>query len=130
MTIEITTDDRVDVIDVTAEIEAAIPDAVESGICTVFVRHTTAGVIINEADGRLLEDIETILERLIPRGDGYRHDQLDGNADGHLRAMLLGESVTIPIENGSLAAGTWQSVLFVECDGPRRRTLTVTVVSD
>ncbi|MFC7230938.1 secondary thiamine-phosphate synthase enzyme YjbQ [Saliphagus sp. GCM10025308] len=129
MELEIQTTDRLNVVDVTSTVEDALPDAVESGTCTVFVPHTTAGVIVNENERRLLADLEDALERLLPRGDGYDHDAIDDNADAHLRATILGESVTVPIVDGELALGTWQSILFVDCDGPRTRRLRVTALS-
>jgi secondary thiamine-phosphate synthase enzyme len=129
MSIDVRTEERVDVRNVTAAVAAAVPDDLDSGVCTVFVPHTTAGVVVNEDESRLLADVEDALERLVPRGEGYGHDAIDDNADAHLRAMLLGESVSIPVVDGDLALGTWQSVLFVECDGPRRRSLDVTTAS-
>jgi len=96
------------------------------GVCTVFVRHTTAGVIVNEAERRLLDDLADGLESLVP-DEGWAHDALDGNADSHVRAMLVGESVTVPVTDGELQLGRWQSILFVECDGPRSRSVDVVV---
>ncbi|WP_306060341.1 secondary thiamine-phosphate synthase enzyme YjbQ [Natronococcus wangiae] len=128
MTIEVRTGERVDVVDVTSRVEGAVPDETRHGICTVYVPHTTAGVVVNEREERLLSDVENALERLVPRGEGYEHDAIDDNADAHLRAMLLGESVTVPIVDGNLALGTWQSILFVECDGPRTRRIRVATV--
>jgi len=125
MAIEVTTDERVTVRDVTADVAQAVPENVVNGVCTVFVPHTTAGVVVNEAERRLLSDVEHALERLVPSGEGYDHDAIDDNADAHLRAMLLGESVSVPVEDGELALGTWQSVLFVEGDGPRTRRIEV-----
>ncbi|MBX0323179.1 secondary thiamine-phosphate synthase enzyme YjbQ [Halomicroarcula sp. F13] len=129
MRLQIDTDERVTVVDVTDDVAEAVPEDVEAGVCTVFVRHTTAGVCVNEAEQRLLTDVENALERLVPTDGGYDHDRLDGNADAHLRAMLLGSSVSVPVRDGDLALGTWQSVLFVECDGPRTRAVDVTVTS-
>lgn len=125
MTVDVETTERVDVVDVTSGVADAVPGTVERGVCTVFVRHTTAGVVVNERESRLLGDLEDLLERLASRDGGYAHDELDGNADAHLRATLLGESASIPVADGELALGTWQSVLLVECDGPRTRTLDV-----
>jgi secondary thiamine-phosphate synthase enzyme len=125
--LEVSTGARVDVVDVTDRVREAVPNDCERGVCTVFVPHTTAGVAVNEHEQGLLEDLEGALESLVPEGDGYAHDRVDDNADAHLRATLLGESASIPVRDGSLALGTWQSVLFVECDGPRTRTLDVTV---
>lgn len=127
MDIEVSTTDRVDVVDVTDRIEDTIP-ADTDGICHVFVEHTTAGVIVNEYERRLVKDVEDFLEELAPRGADYDHDAIDDNADAHLRAVLLGESVTVPVRDGRLALGTWQSIMLVEGDGPRNRRLTVTVV--
>jgi secondary thiamine-phosphate synthase enzyme len=123
----VSTTDRVELVDVTAAVADAVPSAVDSGVCTVFVPHTTAGVIVNEAESRLLGDLQEALERLAPRGDGYAHDAVDDNADAHLRAMLLGESASVPVTDGGLDLGTWQSILFAECDGPRDRSLDVVV---
>lgn len=124
-TFEIDTDRRTQVIDVTDRVEAALPEGA-SGTATVFVRHTTAGVRVNEAEPRLLGDFEAFLERAVD-DNGWDHDRLDGNADSHLRALLVGASETVPVSGGSLDLGTWQSVLFVECDGPRTRTVDVRI---
>jgi secondary thiamine-phosphate synthase enzyme len=123
--LSIATDDRLDTVDVTAAVEDAIP-AGASGTCTVFVQHTTAGIVVQENESGLREDLETFLGDLVP-DEGWNHDRIDDNADAHLRASLVGPSVTIPVEEGELALGTWQSILFVECDGPRSRTLVVAV---
>ncbi|MFD1568517.1 secondary thiamine-phosphate synthase enzyme YjbQ [Halolamina litorea] len=128
MSLQVETAARTDIVDVTADVAEAVPSGVD-GVCTVFVPHTTAGVVVNENESRLLADLESALERLVPRGEGYDHDAIDDNADAHLRATLLGESVSIPVVDGSLALGTWQSVLFVECDGPRTRSLEVAITS-
>ena len=129
MEFTVETDEAVDVVDVTAAVEDAVPADVERGTCLVFVGHTTAGVTINEAEAGLRSDLRAALERLAPSDEEYRHDRIDDNAAAHLRATLLGSSVTIPIEDGTLALGTWQSILFVECDGPRTRRLRVTVTA-
>jgi secondary thiamine-phosphate synthase enzyme len=102
-------------------------DAPESALCTVFVQHTTAGVVVQEPESRLLADVETFLSDLVPDRDDYGHDAIDDNADSHLRATLLGESVSVPVRDGDLALGRWQSIQLVECDGPRRRTVEVVV---
>lgn len=127
-TFTIRTDRETHVVDVTDRVEATLPPEAD-GTATVFVRHTTAGVTVNEAESNLLGDIETFLGRAVDDG-GWDHDRLDGNADSHLRALVVGPSVTIPVTDGSLELGTWQSVLFIECDGPRSRTVSVRVVDD
>jgi secondary thiamine-phosphate synthase enzyme len=121
--VEVDTDRRTQVLDVTDRVEAALPGDAD-GTTTVFSRHTTAGVTVNEAEPRLMEDVESSLGALVA-DEGWAHDALDGNADAHLRAMLVGPTATVPVTDGALDLGTWQSVLFVECDGPRTRTLEV-----
>jgi secondary thiamine-phosphate synthase enzyme len=120
------TEARTQVIDVTDRVRDAVPDDA-TGVCTVFVKHTTAGIVVQENETNLVGDIEDFLDELIP-DEGHAHDRLDGNADSHLRATLVGSDVSIPVEDGELVLGTWQSVLFVECDGPRRREVVVQVV--
>ena len=123
VTFDISTDARFSVVDVTDEVREAVPEDAD-GTAAVFVRHTTAAVTVNEAEPRLFGDFEDGLSDLIA-DEGWAHDALDGNADSHLRAMLIGPSVTVPIADGDLDVGTWQSVLLVECDGPRTRTIDV-----
>jgi secondary thiamine-phosphate synthase enzyme len=120
---EVGTDERLQAIDITDRVEAALP-ADRDGTVTVRSRHTTAGVVVNEAERRLLTDIETFLGDLVP-DEGWRHDEIDDNADSHLRALLCGSSETLPVRGGTLDLGTWQSVLLVECDAPRPRTVEV-----
>jgi len=123
MEFTVSTDARLDVVDVTDRVAATVPDDAD-GTVTVFVDHTTAGVVINEAEPRLLDDVRTFLADVVP-DEGWNHDQLDGNADSHLRAMLLGPSATVPVADGDLSLGRWQSVLLIDCDGPRERTVRV-----
>jgi secondary thiamine-phosphate synthase enzyme len=122
-TFTVDTDRRLQVLDITDRVEATVPEDVD-GTVTVFVRHTTAGIAVNEAESRLLGDFETFLADVVD-DDGWDHDRLDGNADSHLRALLVGAAETLPVSDGRLDLGTWQSVLLVECDGPRSRTVDV-----
>lgn len=122
---EVETDARTEVIDITDRVRDSVPDAA-TGVCTVFVRHTTAGIVVQENEDRLVGDIEGFLGDLVP-DEGHAHDRLDGNADSHLRATVVGPDVSVPVEDGELALGTWQSVLLVECDGPRTREVVVSV---
>jgi secondary thiamine-phosphate synthase enzyme len=119
----VSTDERLSVVDVTDRVREALP-ADAGGAATVHVDHTTAAVTVNEAEPRLLGDFETALSELVS-DEGWDHDALDGNADAHVRAMLVGPSVTVPVAGGQPDLGTWQSVLLVECDGPRTRTVRV-----
>ena len=118
--IEIKTKGNTELVDITGEVKGIVKRKdVDSGICVIFTRHTTTGITINENESGLKRDILTFLNELIPKDGGYAHDRVDNNAHSHLRSVVLGSSVTIPIESGDLALGTWQSILFIECDGPR-----------
>jgi secondary thiamine-phosphate synthase enzyme len=129
--IEIDTRKPVDVEDITAKVEEALQESgIESGICLVYTLHTTTGLTVNEADADLIEDMLNLLESIAPEGAGYRHDHGEGNAHAHLRAILLGNSVIIPVEQNRLSLGAWQRILFLELDGPRRRKICVKVVPD
>ena len=93
----------------------------------MYVPHTTAGITINEAaDPSVVEDINTSLSHLIPHKGGYRHSE--GNADAHIKASLMGSSVSITIAEGSLVLGTWQGVFFCEFDGPRTRRVLIKIL--
>ena len=121
--ITVDTDTQTECIDITDRVAATLPvDA--DGVCTVFSQHTTMGVVVNEAESRLLDDLADAVADLVA-AEGWQHDEIDDNADSHVRAMLVGESITVPVDAGEPQLGRWQSMLAVECDGPRRRTLTV-----
>jgi secondary thiamine-phosphate synthase enzyme len=129
--LKIETTKRIELIDITSEVQQEIMKReVSEGICIISTRHTTAGIIINENESGLKEDIMNLLQKLVPTGAGYRHDRLDNNADAHLRALLLGASEVLPISQGKLELGSWQSVFFAEMDGPRNRTVNLTVLGN
>jgi secondary thiamine-phosphate synthase enzyme len=117
-----------DVIDVTDRVARVVNESgVETGLCHVFVPHTTAGVFINEnADPNVVVDFITTLEALVPWDNHYRH--AEGNAAAHIKASLIGTSQTIPVRNRRLALGRWQGIYFAEFDGPRERHFQVTVL--
>ncbi len=93
----------------------------QEGVVTVFIPHTTAGVTINEnADPDVAADFERAMETLVPWENGYAH--AEGNSAAHVRASLMGSSVTVPVAEGRLRLGTWQGVYLCEFDGPRTRT--------
>ena len=121
---------RTEIKDITAENNRLIQRAgVESGLCCLYVPHTTAGILVNEsADPDVAVDIGNALDRLVPRDAGYRH--YEGNADSHVKSSLVGVSETIPIEGGRLALGRWQGVFFCEFDGPRQRQVKVKILPD
>lgn len=129
--IEIDTQKPIEVVDITSQVQKAVLKAkLESGICLVHTLHTTTGVTINEAEPGLIQDIVNLMRSLAPQNAGYMHDRSDGNAHAHLQAVLLGNSVTVPVENGRLILGTWQRILFLELDGPRRRRVYVKALFD
>jgi secondary thiamine-phosphate synthase enzyme len=121
LTLALQTPRRAAFVDITAEVQRACRElGVAEGALLVFVPHTTAGVTINEnADSSVRADMEMALERIAPRDLPYAH--LEGNADAHVKASLMGSSVTVPVAGGRLQLGTWQGVYFAEFDGPRRR---------
>lgn len=129
-TLRIKTDRRTQFVDVTPDVERAVQESgVKTGVCYVYVPHTTAGVAINEhADPDVARDVEGVLDRLIPHHGTYRH--AEGNSDSHAKAVLTGTSQTIFVENGRLLLGTWQGIFFCEFDGPRDRKLHVKVAAD
>jgi secondary thiamine-phosphate synthase enzyme len=126
--LDIKTNAREEMVDLTPKIEAAVAaSGVENGLCTVFIPHTTAGVTINEnADPDVREDLLAALRRAVPDGVPYRHGE--GNSPAHVKASLVGSSVTVIIEGGRLRLGTWQGIQFCEFDGPRARKVWVTIV--
>jgi len=115
-------------VNIDREVQAIVAESgVTSGVCHVFVPHTTAGITINEnADPAVVRDIIAKLERLVPWEGDYAHGE--GNSAAHVKAGLLGFSQTILIDNGALALGTWQSLFFCEFDGPRQRKVWVQVL--
>ena len=129
-TIEVQTAQHTQMKKITAEVERAVADSgCRSGVCYVYVPHTTAGVMINEGnDPEVARDIEATLDRLVPESRSYRH--AEGNADSHIKTALAGSTVTVFIENGRLALGRWQAIFFCEFDGPRRREARVKIVPD
>ncbi|MBO8168998.1 MAG: YjbQ family protein [Thermoanaerobacteraceae bacterium] len=99
----------------------------KNGACVVYVPHTTAGITINEnADPDVVSDILMELGKVIPERDNYRH--LEGNSAAHIKASLMGSSVTVPVKDGKLMLGTWQGIYFCEFDGPRERKVYVTAL--
>jgi secondary thiamine-phosphate synthase enzyme len=124
MEIEIKTNKRVELIDITDRVQALVGT---DGIVLAFVTHTTAGVYVNENEPGLIADVVDMLDRLVPQ-KSYQHNRIDSNADSHLKAILVGNSAVIPVEQGKLRMGTWQRLFFCEFDGPRRRKVHVTCI--
>ncbi len=124
---EVRTPRRVAFVDITAEVSAAVAGA-RDGAALIYVPHTTAGVTINEdADPSVRADLEMALERMVPGGLPFTH--LEGNSDAHVKASLMGSSVTVPLSGGRLQLGTWQGLYLAEFDGPRTRRVLVSVLA-
>lgn len=126
--IKIKTTSRVDLIDITNEVQSLVnASKVKDGVCFIFCQHTTAGLTINEnADPSVKADITNTLNRLIPHNANYQH--AEGNADAHIKSSLFGASLNIFIEDGKLALGTWQGIYLCEGDGPRAREAWVKII--
>ena len=129
VTLDIATSARAELRDVTAQVATALDACgLRDGAVLVYVPHTTAGVTINEnADPSVRADMKLALERLVPQSLPFTH--LESNADAHVKAGLMGSSVTVPLAEGSLRLGTWQGIYFAEFDGPRRRHVVVNVLT-
>jgi len=125
----VTTERRTQLLDITDEVRGAVEGAGGSAVL-VYVPHTTAGVAINEhADPAVARDFETALERIVGDGWGWQHvEEGEENAPSHIRAALMGTQVVIPLRAGRLALGTWQGIFFCEFDGPRERSVYVSVL--
>jgi secondary thiamine-phosphate synthase enzyme len=134
--IEVQTSKRMEIHDLTQTVREVVrTSGVAAGLITVSTMHTTTAVFVNEPQSALLEDVQQMLERLVPRGDDWKHndprysDCDRHNADAHLRAIMLGSSVTLQIAEGALTMGQWQRVLMAELDGPRKRGLVLQVLA-
>jgi secondary thiamine-phosphate synthase enzyme len=134
--IVVQTSKRMEIHDLTATVQELVrTTGVTAGLVTVSTMHTTTAVFVNEPQSALLEDVQQMLERLVPRGEEWKHndprysDCDRHNADAHLRAIMLGSSVTLQVAEGALTMGQWQRVLMAELDGPRKRELVLQVLS-
>jgi len=126
--IEIKTGRRTDLIDITSQVQKAVSESdIKDGNVVVFVPHTTAGITINEnADPSVRKDILAAIDKLIPLDDpAYEHSE--GNSAAHIKASLVGSSVSVFISGGKLKLGTWQGIYFCEFDGPRRREVLIKI---
>jgi secondary thiamine-phosphate synthase enzyme len=129
--LELATSSRVELMDITRQVEAFLKKTgIKEGLLNIYSRHSTSGLVVNENETGLISDFQEALEKLVPQAAGYHHDRIDNNADSHIRGFLLGGTQTIPVERGGIMLGTWQSIFFVELDGPRQRKLTITVVGE
>jgi secondary thiamine-phosphate synthase enzyme len=126
--IRIRTSQKRELVDITAQVAAAVSESgLAEGICSVYVAHATAAIVVNENDDpNVCVDMLDALDRLIPAGI-WRHDRVDGNAASHIQAAILGPGETIPVRDGRLCLGRWQAVMLAELDGPRERRILITL---
>lgn len=120
---------REQTVDVTDRVRAIVrASGIGDGICLVASTHTTAGVFVNEnADPDVQSDLLAALRRAVPEGTGYAH--AEGNSPAHIKAVLIGGDVTVAIRDGDLELGRWQGVFFAELDGPRERSIAITLIA-
>lgn len=125
--LSVRTNRREELIDITEQVQRVVAQSkVKDGVCWLFVPHTTAAITVNEnADPSVKADILEQLYRLIPPNLPYRHTE--GNADAHIKAVLVGNSLSVPIVDGRLRLGTWQGIFLCEFDGPRTRRVWVQI---
>jgi secondary thiamine-phosphate synthase enzyme len=125
--VSVRTGRQVEMVDITGRVRQVVEQSgVTDGLCVVYVPHTTAGVLINEgADPDVMSDLVQALERMVPEQGLYRHGE--GNSPAHVKAVLVGSSVTVLVEGARLRLGTWQAIFFAEFDGPRSREVLVDV---
>ena len=129
------TEGRTEVSDITKLVRDAVERLpVSAGVALVNTLHTTCAFFVNEFQSALMDDLKRLIERLVPERAGYRHDDPRvsdcerGNAHSHLRAALIGRSIALGINNGELTLGRFQSIIFAELDGPRKREISVQVI--
>ena len=127
--LDVRTNSQTQFIDITQEIQQAVnKSGVKSGICQIFIPHTTAGITINEnADPSVTRDILMELNKVIPFSDGYHHQE--GNSAAHIKSSLVGCSLAVIIDGGQIQLGTWQGIYFCEFDGPRSRRVWLKIIS-
>ena len=133
----LSSDERTEVSDITKLVRDAIQQfPISAGIALVNTLHTTCALLINEFQSALIDDLKTLVEKIVPERGGYRHDDPRysdcerGNAHSHLRAALLGRSIAVGLNNGEITLGRFQSIIFAELDGPRKREISIQVIGE
>jgi secondary thiamine-phosphate synthase enzyme len=133
----LSSEERTEVSDITKLVREAVQQfPVSAGIALINTMHTTCALFINEFQSALIDDLKGLVERLVPERAGYRHDDPRfsdcerGNAHSHLRAALLGRSIAVGVSDGELTLGRFQSIIFAEFDGPRKREIAIQVLGE
>jgi secondary thiamine-phosphate synthase enzyme len=128
---ELSTSGPRECLDITERVREVVRDSgIESGLCHVSVLHATAAIVVNENDDpNIGVDLLAALDKMVPEHAGWHHDRVDNNAAAHIKASILGPAETLPVADGDLLLGTWQGIMLVELDGPRRnRRVAVTII--
>lgn len=129
--IHVSTKNRTEVVDVTANIEEIVRrSGITNGVCVVHTVHSTAAVIVNEHEAGLVKDIVTKVQQDFQRGAGWLHDRVDNNADAHLASSYIGPTRILPVREGRLVRGPWQNMFLLELDGPRTRKIMVEIIGE
>jgi secondary thiamine-phosphate synthase enzyme len=130
--ITINSKDKFELITLTERIRELVQASkIKEGFCMIYVPHATASIIVNEsADPNIKLDFLKVLNKLVPEHDDYKHDNIDANAQAHIKASIIGPGEVIPINDHKLMLGMWQSIMFCEFDGPRERNILVKVYGE
>ncbi len=127
----INTRERIGVVDITSEVERIVSQSgIKKGVVLVHVPHATAAIIANEYEPFIVEDYITLVKELFRPGHDWKHNRVDRNAHAHLAAALIGNARVFPVEAGKIVRGTWQNILLLELDGPRKRRVVVEVMGE
>jgi secondary thiamine-phosphate synthase enzyme len=128
--INVKTRSHTEFVNITSDVQKIVKESgVKSGICYVYVPHTTAGITINEgADPSVVRDMQVFLNKIVPLSGDYMH--MEGNSDAHIKTSLVGPSQIIIIDDRKLLLGTWQAIFFCEFDGARNRRVNVKIVKE
>lgn len=120
---------KVEIVDISSKVEKIVSEnKIEKGLVSIYSKHSTSAIVINENEDGLIEDFKNYLNKIVLE-DNYKHNHIDNNAKSHIQSFLLGNSISIPIINSKIDLGTWQSIFFVELDGPRnRRTIKINII--
>ena len=128
--IEILSGKKEDVIDITPKVKDIVKKSdISEGLCLVFPMHTTSAVFINDSDFNVTDDVMNVLKKLVPDGD-YKHVDSKNNAEGHIKSTLVGHHVTLPVSDGKLDLGQYQTIYYAEFDGMRKKEILVKVIGE
>lgn len=120
---------KIEIVDISSKIEKIVSENnIKEGLISIYSKHSTSAIVINENEFGLVEDFKNYLNKIVLEDD-YEHNHIDNNARSHIQSFLLGNSISVPIINSKIDLGTWQSIFFVELDGPRsRRTIKINII--